>query len=146
MRALIIEDDPTSRGFLKHFLEKFGEVVVAEDGQLGLYAFYEGLEEKKPFELVCLDLTMPAMNGLQALTLIRQAEEQRGIVGEAGSKIVVITSATESKVILQSFRSGCTAFTTKPFDPKKFRKQLKDFGLVNTEANDPSDAPEMIES
>lgn len=130
MRSLIIEDDPTSRLFLQRFLEKYGEVVVAGDGQAGLYSFYEGLEHDKPFELVCLDLSMPNMDGMKALSLMRQAEDQRGISGDIGAKIVVVTSTTESKTILQSFRAGCAAFISKPFDVVKFKKQLRDFGLL----------------
>ena len=130
MRSLVIEDDPTSRLFLKRFLERYGEVVIAGDGQHGLYSFYEGLETEKPFDLVCLDLSMPNMDGMQALNLIRKAEDQRGISNEAGSKIVIVTSTTESKVILQSFRSGCAAFMSKPFNSGKFKRQLRDFGLI----------------
>lgn len=130
MRSLVIEDDPTSRLFLQRFLERYGEVVVAGDGQAGLYQFYEGLEHNQPFELVCLDLSMPNMDGMKALTLMRQAEDQRGIYGDVGARIVVVTSSTESKTILQSFRAGCAAFLSKPFDVGKLKKQLKDFGLI----------------
>jgi response regulator of citrate/malate metabolism len=61
---------------------------------------------------------------------MRQAEDQRGIAGEVGAKIVVVTSSTESKTILQSFRAGCAAFVSKPFDVEKFKAQLREFGLL----------------
>lgn len=65
MKTLIVEDDFTSRLFLQEVLKEFGEIHLAVNGQEGLTAFQEALNQGKPYNLICLDIMMPEMSCLK---------------------------------------------------------------------------------
>ena len=67
-KVLIVDDSKTSRRILKNFLTQFGHEVVgeAENGEMGV-EMYKNL---KP-DVVTLDITMPVMDGVEALRKIR---------------------------------------------------------------------------
>ena len=62
-------------------------------------------------EIICLDLDMPVMNGLDALRAIR-AEQST-------SKILMITGRTDRDAVLQAAKRGATGYIVKPFQPDK---------------------------
>lgn len=72
MRILIAEDDFASRKMLLKFLSTFGECDVTVDGMEAIDAYLMALEEDNPYDLVCLDVMMPIMDGYQALKNIRE--------------------------------------------------------------------------
>lgn len=68
------------------------------------------LEEQDPFTLITLDINMPKMNGHETLEVIRKAEEQRGIGGLDGVKVIMTTSESSSEHVFAAFREGCEAY------------------------------------
>ena len=75
MRILIAEDDFASRKVILKFLSVYGECDVTVDGMEAVDAFMMALEEDKPYDLICLDVMMPVMDGYQALKSIRKIEK-----------------------------------------------------------------------
>ena len=71
MKILLAEDDFVTRKFMASFLSKYGECDVTVDGMEAVDAFMLALEEGEPYDLVCLDIMMPVMDGLQATSAIR---------------------------------------------------------------------------
>ena len=67
MRILIAEDDVANAKFLSKYLSKFGEVVITPDGIAAVDEFVNHLEKGENFELVCLDIMMPKIDGYKAL-------------------------------------------------------------------------------
>jgi len=76
MRILIAEDDYASRKFLYKFLSAYGECDITIDGIEAVDAFMLALDEGKPYDLVCLDIMMPKLDGTRALKAIRDVEKQ----------------------------------------------------------------------
>ena len=72
MRILIAEDDFASRKFMLKFLTKYAEVDVTVDGQEAVNAFELALEDGEPYDLVCLDVMMPNMNGYELTDFLRK--------------------------------------------------------------------------
>jgi two-component system chemotaxis response regulator CheY len=79
MKILIAEDDLTSRKFLSKFLSKYGECDIVIDGLEALDAFLISLKEKKPYDLICLDIMMPKVDGVKVLKNMKVLEAQYNI-------------------------------------------------------------------
>ncbi|MDD6035480.1 MAG: response regulator [Lachnospiraceae bacterium] len=130
MRILLAEDDFVTRKFMTNFLGKYGECDVAVDGMEAVDAFMMALEEDNPYDLVCLDIMMPVMDGYQALVGIRNLEKERSIPKEKAAKVIMTTALNEEKNVKMAFELGCTVYSGKPIDQEKFEQVLKKFGLV----------------
>ncbi len=131
MKTLIVEDDFLARSLLSTVLAEYGVCHVAVNGEEALAAVVRGFEEKNPYDLICLDIMMPVMDGQQALQEIRKIEEKIGIMGIDATKVIMITAVDDSKNIMKAFRQGqCEAYLTKPLDREKLLKHLVDLGLV----------------
>ena len=102
---LIVDDSRTSRKILRRILEDkeytvIGEAVNGEEG-------YLKYQEMKP-DLVTLDITMPKMDGLEALRLIKKFDEH--------AKAVMITAAGQKEKMLLAIKSGASDFIAKPYE------------------------------
>jgi two-component system chemotaxis response regulator CheY len=130
MKILIAEDDPASRKFLYKFLSAYGDCDLTLDGEEALDAVKLAWEEKTPYDLICLDIMMPNMDGYQALRLIRQLEQQQGISGEQRVKIIMTTALNQTTNVFEAFDAGCEAYAAKPIDTTKFIEVMQKLGLA----------------
>ena len=80
MRILIAEDDFASRKFMLRFLSQYGECDVTVDGMEAVDAFLMALEDEENYDLVCLDIMMPELDGYQALKAMRDIEKEKGYI------------------------------------------------------------------
>ena len=130
MRILLAEDDFVTRKFMTSFLSKYGECDVTVDGMEAVDAFMMALEDGEPYDLVCLDIMMPVMDGYQALMGIRNLEKERNIPKEKEAKVIMTTALNDEGNVKMAFELGCTVYSGKPIDQDKFELVLKKFGLV----------------
>lgn len=131
MRILIAEDDLVSRIFMKKFLSKYGECDLAVNGIEVIDAFLTSLKEKNPYDLICLDIMMPKIDGLKALKSIRDIEQQEGIVKEDRVKIIMTTALNAKDIVMDAYDAGCEAYAAKPIDMKKFISVMKNLKLID---------------
>lgn len=112
-RILIVDDSRTSRNVLKGILESAGHEIVGEavNGEEG-YLKYKELQP----DLVTMDITMPAMDGLEALKLIKRDDN---------SKVVMITAAGQKEKMMDALKYGASEFITKPFDDAEVIKVIE---------------------
>ena len=130
MRVLIAEDDFASRKFMLRFFEKYGECDVTVDGKEAVEAFTMAVEMNEPYDLVCLDIMMPEMDGHQALRRIRKIEEENNVPDDEKVKIVMTTALSETRHVTKAFENGCTAYAGKPINQEKLEAMLKKFDLI----------------
>lgn len=130
MKILLAEDDFVTRKFMTSFLSKYGECDVTVDGMEAVDAFMMALEDDEPYDLVCLDIMMPVMDGYQALMGIRNLEKERNIPKEKAAKVIMTTALNNEKNVKMAFELGCTVYSGKPIDQERFEQALKKFGLV----------------
>ena len=97
MKILLAEDDFVTRKYMSNFLSKYGECDVTVDGMEAVDAFLMAMEDGEPYDLVCLDIMMPVMDGYQALVGIRNLEKERGIPEEKSVKVIMTTALNEEK-------------------------------------------------
>lgn len=133
MRILIAEDDITSRKFLSKFLSRYGDCDITVDGIEAVDAFLMAWDEGKPYDLICLDIMMPKLDGIKALKAIRSLEEQRGIMDENRVKVIMTTALNEKNTIMTSFDVGCEAYAAKPINTDKLVEVMKKLGVISEE-------------
>ncbi|MBE5852380.1 MAG: response regulator [Lachnospiraceae bacterium] len=106
--VLIVDDSKMSRNLLKTLLEDEGYSVIAEagDGEQALSAF----KQYSP-DLVTLDITMPKMDGIEALQLILKADPS--------ANVIMITAAGQQSKLIKALKYGAKKFITKPFEKEE---------------------------
>ena len=130
MKILLAEDDFVTRKYMSNFLAKYGECDVTVDGMEAIEAFTMALEDEEPYDLICLDIMMPVMDGYQALVGIRNAEKERNIPVEKAVKVIMTTALNEEKNVKMAFELGCTIYSGKPIDQERFEQVIKRLGLI----------------
>lgn len=131
MRILIAEDDLASRKFLSKFLSAYGECDITIDGMEALEAFMMAWDEAKPYDLICLDIMMPELDGIKTLKTIRDIESQKGIEESKRVKIIMTTALNDTDSVLGAFETGCEAYAAKPIDTKKLVEVMKKLCLIH---------------
>ena len=125
MKILIVEDDLVSRKFLYKFMSDYGQCDITVDGMEGLDAYLMALDEDEPYELICLDIMMPKVDGVKVLKTIREMEKQRDIQGDKKVKIIMTTALNDVDIVKDSFDSGCEVYASKPIDIKKLEAVME---------------------
>lgn len=113
-RIIVTDDAPFLRSMLKDILQKIGHDVVGEakDG----YEAIQLYKEMKP-DLITLDITMPKMNGLQALEEIRDYDPE--------AKIIMCSAMGQQEMVLRAIHSGAKDFITKPLHQDRIKESIR---------------------
>ena len=129
MRILVVEDDFISRRLLNRYLESFGDCDVAINGNEALAAVRNALEAGKNYDLICLDIMMPGIDGHETLEQIRAMEAKRGLSQGKGSRIIMTTALEDEASVKQAYDASADGYVTKPIDRNRFLDELKKLGL-----------------
>lgn len=130
MKTLIVEDDFTSRLILQEMLKKYGPTHIAVDGKEALEAVQAALGSGEAYDLICLDIMMPEMDGQEALRKIRDCEEAFGLTSTKGAKIIMTTALGDPKNVIAAFRGLCDSYLQKPIQQSKLLEELKKMRLA----------------
>jgi CheY-like chemotaxis protein/anti-sigma regulatory factor (Ser/Thr protein kinase) len=110
---LIVEDDRTTRHFLRAVLRKNGYAVsTSSDGALALRRL-----GKQHFDLMLVDVWLPKMTGLELLARLKDKPNR--------PKAVVMTSDGTPETMLKAVREQAYDYITKPVQPEELLKILK---------------------
>ena len=126
MKILIAEDDRLSRTFMAKFMADYGTCDVAVDGMEALDLYMDAVKKKDYYDLLCLDIMMPKVDGLKVLRVIRAVEQQHGLPHLA---IIMMTAIAEVEYVDQAFELGCDAYASKPVDTEKVLEVMQNLGL-----------------
>ncbi len=108
-RALIVDDNPTNLSILRHILQAAGlEVVAVEDSSLVEAILQQAINERRLFDLIILDIQMPAPDGYALARRIRHELPETGKI-----PLLAYTSTTERNA-QRCKDAGFDAFLTKP--------------------------------
>lgn len=130
MKILIAEDDLTSRKYLYKLLSKYGKCDLVIDGLETIEAFIMSIKDENPYDLICLDIMMPKVDGVRALKSIRNLEKKKGIAFENQIKIIITTVLAESDFVQSAFDNGCDAYVSKPINATKLIEVIRKLGLI----------------
>ena len=129
MKTLIVEDDPTCSILLQTILQEYGPVQTAGNGRQAVEVVKESLDKKEPFNLICMDIMMPEMNGQQAVAAIRAMEEAREIFSN-GATIIMITSIDDEESAKTAYSNLCDLYVVKPIEKAPLLEELRKLGLI----------------
>ena len=130
MKSLIVDDDFFSRRVLQAIFSEYGECHVAVNGKEALFAFEQALAEEAKYDVICLDIMMPELDGQEVLKEIRAIEAKKGLLGSDSVKIIMTTALDDNENIKEAFREQCESYLIKPISKSKLLKCLTDFGLI----------------
>ena len=129
MRILIAEDDLTSRLFMTKYMEKFGTCDVASNGLEAIDNVSEAISLGSNYELICLDIMMPKVDGMQALKAIREIEKTNKALIEP-AKVIMTTALNDKATVEEAYALGAEAYAWKPIDVDKLKEVIKSLGLI----------------
>ena len=130
LRVLLVEDDFASRLLLQTFLSRYGQCHIAVNGREAVEAFRSVLERGQRYDLICMDIMMPEMDGREAVRQVRALEEAGGISSTYGAKIVMTTAISDIREAIRCFRELCDSYLIKPIDLAQLHSQLKSYKLI----------------
>lgn len=128
MKILIAEDDLTSRLFMKKYLSKFGRCDMALNGLDTIEQVMQAIAEKEQYDLICLDIMMPKLDGIKVLKTIREMEIASPDIRPA--KVIMTTALNDKETVEEAYKFGCEAYAWKPIDVTKFDEVLKNLELI----------------
>ena len=128
MKILVAEDDKIHAKILLELLSPYGEVELCVNGTDAMESFLH--EESDPFDLVCLDINMPGLNGQEVLLQLRAFESEQGIAPAECCKVIMITSEGDPYNVLSAFREQCDSYLVKPVLPEKLAEVLRELSLL----------------
>ena len=111
---LVVDDAAFMRMMIKDILTKNGYNVAgeAENGAKAL----EKYNEVKP-DLVLMDITMPEVDGIQALKNIKAADPN--------AKVIMCSAMGQQAMVIESIQAGAKDFIVKPFQPDRVLEAIK---------------------
>ena len=111
--VLIVDDAAFMRMAIKTMLEKSNYSVIGE-AENGIIAveMYKSLQP----DIVTMDITMPEMNGIEALTLIRAFDPK--------AKVIMVSAMGQEKMVKDAIIKGAVTFIVKPFQEDYLRETL----------------------
>lgn len=128
MKTLIVEDDFLARALLSTLLSEYGPCHLVVDGEEAVAAIGNAYDKGEPYDLICLDIMMPIMDGQMALEKIREDENVRGV--EKGVSVFMVTALDDEENKKKAEASGCQAYLTKPLNKKRVIEKLEEHKLI----------------
>ncbi|MFS8631302.1 MAG: response regulator [Bacillales bacterium] len=113
-RILVVDDAAFMRMMIKDILVKNGYQVVGEAAD-GMQAI-EKFKELRP-DLVTMDITMPEMDGIQALKEIRKIDPN--------AKIIMCSAMGQQAMVIDAIQAGAKDFIVKPFQADRVIEAIK---------------------
>ena len=113
-RVLIVDDAAFMRMMLKDILEKNGYEIAgkAGNGQIAV----EMYNREKP-DVVTMDITMPEMDGIQAVKEIRKVDPN--------AKIIMCSAMGQQSMVMDAIKAGAKDFIVKPFQADRVLEAIK---------------------
>jgi two-component system, chemotaxis family, chemotaxis protein CheY len=113
-KILVVDDAAFMRMMIKDILTKGGYQIIGEAAN-GIEAV-EQYRKLKP-DLVTMDITMPEMEGIEALRLIKQMDPK--------ARVIMCSAMGQQLMVVQSIQAGAKDFIVKPFQPDRVLESIK---------------------
>jgi CheY-like chemotaxis protein len=120
-RVLIAEDTRAIQFMMRRVLESFvGSVTVVENGQLAIEAVLTAIQDRKPFDIIFMDIQMPVVNGYEATKQLRSL----GIE----TPVIALTAGAMSGEREKCLAAGCNEYLPKPVHRNDLVNAVQKYG------------------
>lgn len=126
MRILIAEDDGTSRLFLEKTMEKYGSCQSTVNGLEAMDLLMSSLEQKAYYDVICLDVMLPLVDGIKLLSSYRKEEKKC----DHHALIIMTTALNDELTVAQANEAGCDAYLWKPIDQADIHAILEEYNML----------------
>ncbi len=139
LKVLIVDDSLVIRAKMKGYIKKLGHSVIGEakDGEDAVL-----MNEKLSPDLITMDVSMPIMNGLEALKKIMETSN----IEE--TNIIMITANGQDGIVKDALKSGAKGYILKPISEEKLQdsigKIFPQYGIEDNDFLDENDLNEML--
>lgn len=123
LRVMVVDDNSMDRLTLCASLTNLGfeHVQVAEDGKIAEFKLRTAIAVREAVHLILVDWTMPGLNGLGLLKLIRGEPAYKDTV------VFIVTGTALTERVTDAIKNGVNDFLVKPVLPDSLEKKLKPF-------------------
>ena len=122
LNILLIEDNEGDILLTKEAFEESkisNRIQTIKDGRAAI-DYFESMTDQQQFpNLVLLDINLPKISGHDVLSFMRQSERFKGI------PVVMLSTSSAEKDILQSYQNNVNCYITKPIDIDEFIKAIR---------------------
>lgn len=129
MRCLIVDDETICRKSVALVLKGMAHCDEAANGSEAVIKFSEALKKDEPYDVICLDIIMPGMDGHDTAREIRRIESEMS--SSKKTNIIMLTVLDSVNDAMRSFcYANSTAYMVKPASKDKFIRTFKEVGLL----------------
>ncbi|MFH2059680.1 MAG: HDOD domain-containing protein [Pseudomonadota bacterium] len=132
MKIMVVDDDSIPRKVMIKILVPIGECVALDNGKDAVSMFDKATRDKKPFDLIILDISMPDMDGTQVLNIIRKKEKRMAVPKVQQVKIIMATASIRKSSIKKCIDLKCNGYISKPYNKQQVYKDLERLGLITS--------------
>lgn len=113
-KIMLVDDAAFMRMTIKNALTKAGydNIIEASDGQIAVETY-----QKEHPDLVIMDITMPNMDGIQALQAIKTADPE--------ARVVMCSAMGQEGMVVEAIKLGAMDFIVKPFKPDRILQTVQ---------------------
>lgn len=129
MKILIVEDDFISAKLLEKILSSYGTCKVAVNGTSAVEMIEKSFSDNSLYDLICLDIMLPEINGYDVLKHLRELEAQHNTSGTI--KVIMITALGDAENIKKSFGEKAEAYLVKPIFRDTLLEIIKRLELID---------------
>ena len=130
MKTLIVDNEEADRVAVQQILLEFSECDFADNGREAVNAFQRAWSGGDPYDLVCLDIQMPVLDGFETLRILREMEGAMNLTDAERCRIFMITAHTAVRGKDRARTLGCDAYFLKPIRRVLFANRLHTFGFI----------------
>ncbi len=130
MKSMVVDDVALNCRMLKALLEPYGDCHMANDARTTVQLFQKAWKTSAPYNLICLDIQMPDIDGLKLLQVLRQMEEKMVIEEDRRARIMMVTGSDVQETHRKARALGCDAVIVKPIHRDDLMKLVKEWKLV----------------
>lgn len=115
IKFVVVDDAVFMRTLIKRMIEENTNYIVVGEGTNG----YEAIEQAKRHQpdIITLDITMPEMDGIMAITGIREASPN--------TKILMVSAMGQQSMVIDAIKMGAKDFVVKPFDKSRVQQAIE---------------------